>query len=397
MVAFKSIEGIEDGEIELLEAAGFSDVRELATVEPEALHAELVKANSVLGLLDAAPGIESVRAWVGFSRQTTEGNTVAPQSAVAGPAVVSIGVVQEASVEVDEVAEAEAVEESEPVVEPEPVPQGPVNFEADPDVQDMLDRAPVALPIPNRLLMEQGIRPSEIEPAEVLNRAVSDLEVAVASNSKKPAPGSIGKPRGKAGGLKQVADFRSGTRLGIDSARVRSIDDVRDEPLAEPSKTEQAPVDERVRLIRTARESTNRGKDPNSRWFIRGVLHDRPFLVWFGCVIFILFQLAVPLGLVAAPLLMLSDHPSNSFAWVPSWVIAFPIAIPVFGLLYFAVSCRVKCRVCGQKVLMPRKCLKNRKAHHIPGIGYILPLAVHTILFRWFNCTFCGTSVRIKE
>jgi hypothetical protein len=33
----------------------------------------------------------------------------------------------------------------------------------------------------------------------------------------------------------------------------------------------------------------------------------------------------------------------------------------------------------------------------VPGLGHILPLAAHVLVFRWFRCTFCGTSVRTKE
>jgi hypothetical protein len=41
--------------------------------------------------------------------------------------------------------------------------------------------------------------------------------------------------------------------------------------------------------------------------------------------------------------------------------------------------------------------LKNRKAHHIPVLGYVFAVAVHIVLFRWFRCTYCGTPVRLKE
>ncbi|MGE9269717.1 MAG: hypothetical protein ACQKBU_02855, partial [Verrucomicrobiales bacterium] len=99
----------------------------------------------------------------------------------------------------------------------------------------------------------------------------------------------------------------------------------------------------------------------------------------------------------SAPLLIMSEQKPEPFGWVPHWIIAFPIAVPVAGLFALIVSTRVKCRICGQKVLLPRNCRKNVKAHYVKGLGYVLPLAVHTLFFRWFNCTFCGTSVRIKE
>jgi hypothetical protein len=46
---------------------------------------------------------------------------------------------------------------------------------------------------------------------------------------------------------------------------------------------------------------------------------------------------------------------------------------------------------------VPKHCLKNKKAHHLPMLGYIGALALHVMTFKWFNCTFCGTSIRIKK
>jgi hypothetical protein len=85
------------------------------------------------------------------------------------------------------------------------------------------------------------------------------------------------------------------------------------------------------------------------------------------------------------------------FAWVPHWIIVFPISLLVLGILYALVGSRAKCRVCAQRMYVPKQCLKNKKAHHLPLFGYIGAVAMHVIAFRWFNCTFCGTSIRIKK
>jgi hypothetical protein len=156
-------------------------------------------------------------------------------------------------------------------------------------------------------------------------------------------------------------------------------------------------TDERIALLRAPRPETNKGRKPGSKFYIRGVLHDQPLKVWFGGLIAVLLQLAVPLAVVAAPLLILSGEQPDKFKWVPKWIIAFPIALPVLGILYVLVSARAKCRVCAQRLYVPKHCLKNRKAHHFPYIGHIGALAVHVMIFKWFNCTFCGTSIRIKK
>jgi hypothetical protein len=390
--------------LDLLEAAGFESDRDLLSGTCEAIHRELIKANEVLSLAEEVPTEDEIEAWL---RSTREAGSPAARKEAKSAAKKTA---KKAARKKARKPTKKPAEESEPPVagpetgdeEPESdveagseVPEeaiaGPVNFEADPDVQEMLDRAPVAIPIPNIQLAEAGIPPAEIEIAPVLNRAESDLDVHVTVKSERSSP--VGTPRQRAAGIVQVADPRSGPKRGIDVSRVRHID----EAVAEPAPVVKPQLDERTRLIRTAREKTNRGKDPNSRRFVRGVLHDRGFLVFFGCVIVILFQISIPLAVVTSPLLILSQDPDGSFGWVPVWFIVFPIAVPLLGILYFLVSYRVKCRVCAQRVLAPRQCLKNKKAHHVPLLGHIMPLALHTIFFKWFNCTYCGTAVRIKE
>jgi hypothetical protein len=243
------------------------------------------------------------------------------------------------------------------------------------------------------MLAEAGIHPSEIEVAVMLNRAESDLEVDVSLSGSSSRGDPKLTPKRRPSGLVHVADSRLGERLGIDVSRVKKVE----EAAANPTPRPRVNVDERTQLIRTAREETNRGKDPKSRRFVRGVLHDRPFFVRLGCWIVLAFQLSIPLAILAAPLVMLADGQGPGYEWIPSWVVAFPLALPLLGILYFTLSYRVKCRVCGQRVLAPRQCLKNRKAHHIPLLGHIVALALHTVLFHWFNCTYCGTSVRVKE
>jgi len=149
--------------------------------------------------------------------------------------------------------------------------------------------------------------------------------------------------------------------------------------------------------LRAPLPETNAGRKPGSPFYIRGVLHDRPYIVWFGGFFLVLLQICMPLSVVAAPLLILSDQMPADFAWVPHWIIVFPISLLVLGILYALVGSRAKCRVCAQRMYVPKQCLKNKKAHHLPLFGYIGAVAMHVIAFRWFNCTFCGTSIRIKK
>ncbi|MGB6221416.1 DUF4332 domain-containing protein [Haloferula sp.] len=381
----KSIKGIRDGDFELLEAAGWVDTRRLAMAQPGEVLTEIEKANEVLRLVKSVPELDVVAGWISEAQEMTGELPAEPEVA-----------------EVEEDAFKEAIDFE---VEPEAVVTGPVNFEEDPDVREMLDQAPLAIPLPNRMLAAQGIAPSEITIAPVLNRAESDLDVRVTAKQRTiGAAVSKNSPKGRHAGVVKIADSgrssNKGSRRTLDTARVRTMD-LPDEPEEEEGhphlQKRRQTRDERLTLLRTTRESTNRGKKPGTRRYIRGVLHDRPYKVWFGCLVVALFQITVPLAIIAAALLIITEHSPTKLEWVPSWIIAFPLALPILGIMYFTISFGVKCRVCGQQVLVHRQCRKNKKAHHVYGLGYIFPLAVQTLLFRWFNCTFCGTSIRIKE
>lgn len=85
------------------------------------------------------------------------------------------------------------------------------------------------------------------------------------------------------------------------------------------------------------------------------------------------------------------------FAWVPPWLLWFPATLPLFGIAWVIWGLNGSCRICGQKLFLHRSHLKNAKAHHVRGLGYIIPLCFQILLFRWFRCTHCGTPVRLKE
>ncbi|MEP4079883.1 DUF4332 domain-containing protein [Haloferula sp.] len=387
MQTLETIKGIKPDDRELLEAAGWVDPRQLAHAQADDLLAEIEKANGVLKLVDRVPKVDAVEAWIVAAQELT-GELPDEQDEPVEAEPESIDLQKSVS--------------SDPGNEEAAEPTGPVNYEEDPDVQDMLKLAPLAIPIPNHLLAEEGISPAAISIAPVLNCADSDLEVRVTSKQRsKTAEVSSKAPKGKHAGVVKVADSGrstiSGAKKKLDQARVRKMDQPEEAPEYSRKGMKRETREDRLNLLRTTREKTNRGKKPGTRSYIRGVLHDRPYKVWFGCLVVILFQFTVPLAILSAALLIIDEHSSTKLEWVPDWIIVFPLALPVLGLLYFMMSFGVKCRVCGQKVLVHRHCRKNTKAHHIPGLGYVLPLAVQTLLFRWFNCTFCGTSIRIKE
>jgi hypothetical protein len=267
----------------------------------------------------------------------------------------------------------------------------PINHELSPQVISMLAAAPFAIPLPARLLVGQQLAVGDIPAAILLNRYSGDLDVRI--DERVPAPKPVRHSSGTGNVI--IADT-SATRVEIDNSRIKSTDAF--SGAVQRNLTAKSEMDnDRVALIRGPRLETNQGRDPNSRAYIRGVLHSHPVSMSFGAAITLIIMTLLPIGIVSAALLLLSQEMPTHFSWVPKWVLAFPVSLPVFGIAYAIWGLGCGCRICGQKIFIPRMCLKNSKAHHIRGLGYIIPVCLHILLFKWFRCTYCGTPVRLKK
>lgn len=342
---------IEKTTLDLLDAAGFHDVESLADSEVEALHTELKRVNLMRRIVSSDPSRSSVEQWIGAARDL-----------------------------VGEVGELESG-------------VMPVNHEPSPEVALRLSSAPFALPLPSRLRMEKQLALAGIPPVILLNRSSGDLDV----NGEERLPRSIEPRRATASEYVRLAEYsNSSQRFEIDSSKIRSTDNV-GKSKRKSGVLKSAVVDERVALICGPRQETNKGRNPESRWYIRGVLHTRPFSVFSGALVTLLVMIALPCSLVAGALLFLSAELPDFFGWVPRWLLSVPIALPLFGVIYLIWGVSGSCRVCGQKLFVHRSHIKNPKAHRIRGLGYILPLCIHVLVFCWFRCTHCGTPVRLKE
>ena len=350
MTNLSSIPGIAQSSLELLEAAGFSDLESLAKAGLDELAQELIRANTMLQITDFAPARDSVAGWIAAARGLT-------------------GMVQDAEGQVTM----------------------PVNHEIMPQVARMLANAPFAIPLPAKVLVEQHLSVGDIPPAIFLNRYSGDLEVRV--EDRVPMAKTL-RPATQSSHVR-IAE-NSGTRMEFDTSRIKSTD-VLAGAAPRSVTADTAPKDDRVALIRGPRVGTNLGRDPQSRRFIRGVLHSHPLSLGLGAVVTLLLAFLLPTAIISAGLLLLSDLVPLYFTWVPKWLLGFPLVLPVVGVAWLIWGISGSCRICGQKLFVPRMCLKNSKAHHIRWLGYIIPTAVHLLLFRWFRCIYCGTPVRLQK
>jgi hypothetical protein len=343
MTHLSSLPNMGPSSLELLEAAGFSDVESLAKLEVDALSAELQRANSILKIAEHTPDRARVEHWISAARELT--------------GATSEGIVYETE---------------------------QINHEISPEIVAKLEKAPFAIPLPVKVLIDKKLGVSDIPPALLLNHYLGKLELR--SDDRGPATSA---PSVK------IADT-SGTRIEINASRIKSTDAFTgDGPRLVIS--EAARNDERLALIRGPLEETNKGRDSSSRRYIRGVLHSHPVSLKVGAVVTLLLACALPVGIVSAALLLLSSELPEKFGWVPKWLLVFPISLPVLSIAWLIWSMNGSCRICGQKAFVPRRCLKNSKAHRLPGLGYIIPVAIHMLLFKWFRCSYCGTPVRLKK
>ena len=351
MTDIKSIIGIGKASQELLEAAGFSDAEALSRAGVDELVKELERANSILQISKRAPVRGNVEKWIVSARELT-------------------GVSNE---------------------EPRPI-EMPVNYEASPQAAAMLAAAPFAIPLPAKFLIEQGLSVGDVPPAILLNRYCGDLEVRV--EDRVPA---LKKARNSelTNGNVKIGEFNP-NRRDIDVSRIKPTDALSGLPARSASVVQTANQD-RVALIRGPKPETNKGRNPESRFFIRGVMHSHPISMAVGAVTTLLLAVILPIGIVSAALLLLSQELPKHFDWVPTWLLVFPLSLPILGIMYLVWGLGGSCRICGQKIFVPRICLKNSKAHHLKGMGYIVPVCLHMLLFKWFRCTYCGTPVRLKK
>lgn len=358
MAALDEIPGIGKSSLELLDAAGIRNAEDLIKQDPDELVSELQRANEVLEIVKRSPKVATVTKWI-------------------NAAVERIGEQPE------EPAQKEAL----------PDKAQPVNYEGSAEVADMLARAPFAIPLPGKIMMEKKLSVSDVPAGLLLDSSLGNLNVrSEDSTSLKPDMPTRRMPTN----VEQHATTKQ-ERTQFDASNLKSVVGERKTRAVRVPSSKEHDEQDRVALIRAPLEKTNRGKKPESRRYVRGVLHTHPWSLRIGAVFSLLLLLNLPLAIISAFLLLISQENPGTLQWVPGWILAFPIALPLVGLGYLIWGFNGKCRICTQKLFVHKGALKHIKAHRLPGLGYVVPLCIHLLLFKWFRCSSCGTPVRLKK
>lgn len=350
MAELNELSDLEASDLELLDAAGIRNVAHLAEQRADQLMAAIASANQTLEITDELPDETSVRFWISAAR-------------------LELG---------EEIVEEEVEEEVEVISE------RPTREQYDKDLPD----APFAIRLPGKILMAH-----ELKVADVPQGIYPVTEEGIEHYQTGTAP-EVRIPRAK-GTRRRDSIVPFEARLEAETNPESQA--VEGEEVESVEPTGRSPEEDRVALIRTPREKTNRGKKPSSRRYIRGVLHTSPWSIRLGAITTLLMLALLPIAILAGFLLFASGELPEVFSWVPKWIILFPIALPVVGVAYMLWGYQGKCRICTQKLFVRKAALKHVKAHTLPGLGYVTPLCIHLLLFHWFRCSSCGTPVRLRK
>ena len=119
------------------------------------------------------------------------------------------------------------------------------------------------------------------------------------------------------------------------------------------------------------------------------VCTNHPLLAIFASLGTLL--LAIPaVSIVVLPILMITNN-------LPD----FPLPLLAFGLIvlpcvpYVFISRAATCPVCHMRLFTFRDYARNRAANYIPGLGYNVATALHTLFCLRYNCPGCGTPVKL--
>jgi hypothetical protein len=370
--AISKIPGLGKFSIDLLGAVEVENASQLAQADPDILHLNLTKANEVLVLRESSPSLEEVISWIESAREITgiEGahfDSDLDQLAEIEEMLVAIPVhgrrLAEQGIKVTDVPVMETVvsgmKEKKTLPRTPPITNPKREFRPDADPAEKL--------VPLRRNVPERPRFSKKNP------------LAIPEDVPKGPPASKGNSFAIPEEVSLLQDVPEGPPASKRNSFAISEEKPQIAPLVSMRKQD-------VRV--SVSKGLNEGKKMHSRTFIRGVLNPHIWRMRISSFITLLMFVLMPASLTALGMVMKTKN---------LWWFVVPALFLVIFFFYLTVASRMKCRVCGQPVFSPKSCRKHIKAHRSRMFGYIIPTSIHMILFHWFRCIYCGTSVRLRK
>lgn len=374
MTELERVPGIAGEQASLLREAGIASAEILAVAEPEHLFRDLQSLCRKKGRVSLAASLVTVKLWIRAAQGVLVGRQIIHSS---GPAKsVKVKLAKSANREnVDDVPEAINFDDIPEVsVEPSEEPSVSPSSPRKPTEDQVSDVQPAPRSLgPQKSAASQAKAGPRMSPAERAEKGARTQlrEVAGSVSTTPPAPNSIPEKSGTTGTPKfqSFEDYSTGQR-GI-------------EPLLR-TRVPMTDVDGPVR---------RRADGSLSRRTRRGVLYPAPGKAILGAFIALLWRLALLGSLVGLPWFLALHWEDEERPVLELSVGAGSLAL--LGLANLWAAAKVRCRVCSCQFFHSRRCVKNAKAHRVPGLGYVASLSLHLLVFRWFRCMYCGTALRL--
>ena len=373
-IMLSTFENLPPEAIELLEAAGHTDIKSLFEHSYEEISQELIKANNVLQIVDGDLSDNRLLEWLKTIEQQAGKELTRSQIS---PSIVPTTQSPSKTPSQQSAQEPPTQQNQAPLVSRLDLQQSPVAIPLSKDFTERHNLNLESLP-QGTIRSVDNSTPSTIPEPAKQQGLVSQVNLNQTNNLEpiqtSTPPSLFGK------------DSTNAKPAPLDKSRILSMEEYQQEG----SKVAQPAEPKQNNLTRTTRKETNEGVNPESKFFIKGVLHQDIPKFKIGSYAFLFFNLLILIIFAVTPLAIIDKEKY----W---WCIFAPGLMLPAAFIYFTVCQKASCPICTQKQYALKRCLKHKNAHHWPVFGYMLPTCLHALFFKWFRCIFCGTSVRIKE
>jgi hypothetical protein len=238
---------------------------------------------------------------------------------------------------------------------------------------------------------------AKMVPAENLRAAGIDVSsVPLAKVVDPPPPSAESRGTGKEVALAESKSARPAARQSAAPSRQESPP--QKAPQAAPKPKPKEPVEQakrspapnvRFKQLDVVKNSRNQGQRRN-----RGMSHPEAGRVRWAATVTVMAPLIAVLNALAlvSALLML-----RFYGWEFHWTLALLLLIfPFCMMMYFSQGAKVRCRLCGQNLFVPKRCRKHGFASR-SIFGHTFAVARNAMLFAHYRCMLCGTKTRLKD
>jgi hypothetical protein len=195
---------------------------------------------------------------------------------------------------------------------------------------------------------------------------------------------------------RRETDSSAATRKGNEGTSAEAAPALRNrQEVAGKAKAEARPRELELAAANRFRplEAVRNAKRPSERRN-RGMSHPVAVRVRFAAAVTVLGLTSVALttGALGAALVMALFHD-----WEFHWTLALLLLIyPVSLFLYLGIGAKARCRLCGQRLFVPKHCRKHERASR-SIFGHTFAVARNAMFLANYRCMLCGTKTRLKD